>query len=187
MKKIIYFAAVAIIATLSTGCFATSGGAVSVAKGKQEVSTPFSGPQYRGNSEYWRATGTGTSTDMTMANKVAMANARQKLAESVQTDVKSFSENYSQNVSGQAASIFEEISRTSVNQSLRNIEVVDEKYYQTENGSYECWVCLQISKIAVEKELENKLAQEAELKLQFDRERFRKAYEAEFQNYAEEQ
>ncbi len=183
MKKYFYFA-VAIIATLSTGCFATNA-TTPAAKGAKEISVPMSGPEYRGNNEYWRAVNSGRSDEMAMAKKVAMSNARQELAASVEAEVKSFMENYAQNVGGKAKSIYEELTGVTVKQQLRNIEVLDEKYYQNEDGSYDCYVCLQISKVQVEKELENQIAQEEELKLQFDRERFRKAYEAEFQNYAE--
>ena len=184
MKKFFYFA-VAVIATLSTGCFATNG-VSPVTKGRVEVTTQMSGPQYRANSEYWREVSTGSSDEMAMAKKVAVSNARQLLAASIEVEVKSFMENYAQNIGGKAQSIYEELTRTSVQQTMRDIEVVDEKYFQNEDGSYECWVCLQISKVRVERELEAQIAKEAELKLQFDRERFRKAYEAEFQQFAEE-
>ena len=185
MKNYFYLAAGALIATLSTGCFATNA-TTPATKGAKEISMPMSGPQYRGNSEYWRAVNSGRSSEMAMAKKVAMQNARQELAASVEVEVKSFMENYAQNVGGQANSIYEELTRTTINQTLRDIEVVDEKYFQNEDGSYDCYVCLQISKVRVEKELEDKMAQEAELKLQFDRERFRKAYEEEFQKFTEE-
>lgn len=184
MKKFFYFA-VAVIATLSTGCFATNG-VSPVTKGAVEVTMPMSGPQYRANSEYWRAVNSGRSDEMAMAKKVAMSNARQELAASIEVEVKSFMENYAQNMGGKAQSIYEELTRTSVQQTMRDIEVVDEKYFQNEDGSYDCYVCLQISKVRVERELEAQIAKEAELKLQFDRERFRKAYEAEFQQFAEE-
>ena len=185
MKKYFYFAAVAIIATLSTGCFATKT-TVPAAKGAVEIVRPLSGKEHRSNNEYWRAVQSGKSDDMSMARKVAMQNTRQELAASIETEVKALMENYGQNHSGKAKSMYEELGTTAVKQTLRNVEVADEKCFQNEDGTYEYYICLQISKLQVEKELEEKLAQEAELKLEFDRERFRKAYEAEFQKFAEE-
>lgn len=184
MKKYFYFA-VAIIATLSTGCFATQG-TTPATKGRVEITTPMSGKEYRSNSEYWRAVSTGKSDDMLMAKKVAMQSARQELAASVESEIKVFIKDYSQNKSAKAQSIYEEMGTTTVKQTLRNIEVVDEKYYQNEDGSYQCYVCLEVSKTQVEKELEDKLAQEKELRLEFDREQFNKQFEAAFQNFVEE-
>ena len=192
MKKYFYFAAVAIIATLSTGCFATKGtapdpkGTAPDPKGPIEITQPLSGKEYRSNSEYWRSVQFGKSDDMSMARKVAMQSARQELAASIVADVNSIMEIYGQNHSEKAKSMYEELGTTTVKQSLRDVEVVGEKCFLYEDGTYQYHICLQISKLQVMKELEDKLAQEAKLNLEFDRERFRKVRDAEFQKFAEE-
>lgn len=184
MKKYFYFA-VAIIATLSTGCFATQGTAPAT-KGRVEITTPMSGKEYRSNSEYWRAVNVGKSDDMTMAKKIAMQTTRQELAASVESEIKSFIKDYSQNKSGKAQAMYQDQTTTTVKQTLRNIEVVDEKYFQNEDGTYECYVCLEVSKVQVAKELEAAFAKEEQLRLEFDAARFNEEFEAAFKDFAEE-
>ena len=185
MKKYFYFVAVAIIATLSTSCTATK----SITPADNDlvnVKIPLSGKEHRSNNEYWRAVQSGKSDDMSMARKVAMQSARQELAANIVADVNSIMEIYGQNHSEKAKSMYEEVGTTTVKQSLRNVEVAGEECYRDQEGIYEYHICLQISKLQVMKELEDKLAQEAKLNLEFDRERFREVRDAEFQKFAEE-
>ena len=185
MKKYFYFVAVAIIATLSTSCTATKS-TVPADNGAVNVKIPLSGKEYSSNNEYWRAKQSGKSDDMSMARKVAMQNARQELGTSIEAQLKAFMENYSQNFDDKAKAAYEELGTTTVKQALRNIEVAGEECLQYQDGTYVYHICLQISKLQVMKELEDKLAQEAKLNLEFDRERFRELRDAEFQKFAEE-
>lgn len=183
-----YFAIVALIATISTGCFATTGSLIPATKGNTEISLPMSGAEYRSNADYWRSVQVGTSPNMAMAKKVAMQNARQELASTMESEVKSMMESYGRNVDidqqSKYESIYEELTRTVVNQKLVGVEVIDEKIFQKENGSYEYYVCMQVSKHAVEEELVKELSNDKILNTEFERERFRKAFDAEFEKFA---
>jgi hypothetical protein len=190
MKKSLYFAVVAIIATLSTGCFATSANSstVSATKGDTEISLPLSGPEYRSNKDYWRSVQMGTSPNMAMAKKVAMQNARQELASTIESEVKSMMESYGRNVDIDAQSkyesIYEELTRTVVNQKLAGVEVIEEKIFKTEAGAYNYYVCMQVSKREVEEEIVKELSNDQILNTEFERERFRKAFNEEFDKFA---
>jgi hypothetical protein len=76
---------------------------------------------------------------MAMAKKVAMQNARQELASTIESEVKSMMESYGRNVDIDAQSkyesIYEELTRTVVNQKLAGVEVIEEKIFKTEAGA----------------------------------------------------
>ncbi|MBQ5875285.1 MAG: LPP20 family lipoprotein [Alistipes sp.] len=188
MKKFFYFALVAIMASASVSC-SSSKVSDPIAKGDKEVVIPLSGAQYRSDKKYWRAVQMGTSSDVSMAKKVAMQNARQDLAATVESQMKAVIENYGQNAAAgsknQNEALYQELTRTVINRTLVGVELVEEKLFKTENGDYRYHVCLQISKDAMQEQLANELSENEILKLEFDRERFKKIYDEELSKFSQ--
>lgn len=120
--------------------------------GMVEEAIPLSGAQYRSNAEYYRAVQNGVSTERSTAQKIAMQNCRQDLAAAIQADVKLVIENYVKNqdtgVAAEHKSQYQELAYTAVGQQLRDVQVVEEKMFRQDNGSFRYYVCMQLPKAA---------------------------------------
>ena len=118
-----------------------------------------------------------------------MQNARQDLAATVESQMKAVIENYGQNAAAgsknQNEALYQELTRTVINRTLVGVELVEEKLFKTENGDYRYHVCLQISKDAMQEQLANELSENEILKLEFDRERFKKIYDEELSKFSQ--
>ena len=53
-----------------------------------EINVPCSGPEFQTNKEYFRASSMGLSTDMSIAKKKAMTEARAEIATAINAKVK---------------------------------------------------------------------------------------------------
>ena len=51
---------------------------------KAELALPLSGPEYAGNKDYFRARQSGTSPDLPLAKRIAVQNAKAKIAGEIQ-------------------------------------------------------------------------------------------------------
>ncbi len=192
MKKILYFAVAILFAATSVNCSSSkSSKTTPISEGDVEISIPLGGEEYRSDKKYWRVVQMGTSTDVSMAKKVALQNARQELAATVQAQVKAVIESYGQNASAdnktQAESLYQELTRTVVNQTLVGADIAGEKLFKTKEGNYRYHVCLQLSKEKVAEEVAKQLSEDEIMKLEFDRERFKQIYDEELAKFAKAQ
>jgi len=187
MKKLLF---AALIGLAAASCGSPKQATKPIAQDDVEVAIPLSGPEYRSDSEYWRAVQSGTSTDVAMAKKVAMQNARQELAATVQHQLQAVIENYGQNAAAggntEHEALYEELARTVVNQQMNGVEIVGEKLYRQADGKYRSHVCLQMSKNAVVENAGNLLSDDERLKLEFDKEQFKKVFDQEMEAFSAE-
>ena len=150
---------------------------------KEVKGLPFSEKQYQTDKDYFRAVGTGVSTDMEMAKKIALTNAQRKIAESITTVAKTTTEIFGKQVTadnqGEFASSVYTIVRTSANESLSNIKIVDEKLFEKGSQDYEAWVVIETSAKAVSDRAIKGLSSSKALKVESDLEKFRKVFEEE--------
>ena len=72
---------------------------------------------------------------------------------------------------------YQELSYTVVNQQLRDVQVVEEKMFRQDDGLYRYYVCLQMPKKVILDAVEDAIANDAKLNLEFDREQFRKVFQ----------
>ena len=153
--------------------------------GMVEEAIPLSGPQYRSDAEYYRAVQNGVSTERSTAQKIAMQN----LAAAIQADVKTVIENYVKNqdtgISAEHKSQYQELAYTAVNQQLRDVQIVEEKMFRQDNGSMRYYVCMQLPKAALEAAVEDAIAKDAKLNLEFDRAQFKKIFEEQMAAFAQ--
>ena len=128
----------------------------------------------------------GVSTERSTAQKIAMQNCRQDLAAAIQADVKLVIENYVKNqdtgVAAEHKSQYQELAYTAVGQQLRDVQVVEEKMFRQDNGSFRYYVCMQLPKAA----LEAAIAKDAKLNLEFDRAQFKKIFEEQMAAFSQQ-
>lgn len=190
MKQNLWFASVLLLALACASCASSKKApkTMPVTTGEIEVTIPLGGPEYKTDAEHWRAVQMGTSKDVAMAKKVAMQNARQELAATVQHDVKAVIENYGQNAAmgtnNENEALYQEMGRTVVNQQMNGVELVGEKLFKLEDGSYRYHVCLQMSKENLGSSLSDALSNEERLKLEFDKAQFKKVFDEEMAAFA---
>ena len=141
------------------------------------------------DAEYYRAVQNGVSTERSTAQKIAMQNCRQDLAAAIQADVKTVIENYVKNqdtgISAEHKSQYQELAYTAVNQQLRDVQIVEEKMFRQDNGSMRYYVCMQLPKAALEAAVEDAIAKDAKLNLEFDRAQFKKIFEEQMAAFAQ--
>ena len=150
--------------------------------GMVEEAIPLSGAQYRSNAEYYRAVQNGVSTERSTAQKIAMQNCRQDLAAAIQADVK----HQDTGVAAEHKSQYQELAYTAVGQQLRDVQVVEEKMFRQDNGSFRYYVCMQLPKAALEAAIEDAIAKDAKLNLEFDRAQFKKIFEEQMAAFSQQ-
>src|SRR6476620_2703117 len=93
MKKLTYYFLLFALATaFIVGC--KSKEKTKPVKGETEVVVPCSGPDYFTTNKFFRANSIGESMDQVTSKKKALTNARNELAQSIQTTVKTVTDNY---------------------------------------------------------------------------------------------
>lgn len=182
MKKLIYGAMMLAAVAGMTAC-GSKKAAKKQPSGMVEDVTPMSGAKYHSDKDYFRAVQNGVSADRSIAQKIAMQNCRQELASNIQAELQLVIENYlnvKQLPSGDINSgSYQELAYTIVSQKMTDVQIVEEKTYrETENNQYRYYVCLQMPKAEIEKALEEALAKDEKINLEFDREQFRAIFES---------
>src|SRR5215475_15188988 len=120
MKRIgsLSIMAVAIAAATIGGCKSSK---TKLPSGETDVSVPCSGPGFYTDNKVFRANSIGESMDLVTAKKKAMTNARNDLAQSIQTTVKTVTDNYTNSTSmdkkEQLEQKFESLNREVVDQT----------------------------------------------------------------------
>ena len=189
MKRLFYFVAVLFAVSVVTSSCATAKRATAPTIGLVEQTLPLSEARHRTDAEYYRAVQSGKSTDMSMAKKVAIQNARQELAASIKADLEGVVENYAPNrqLPSDEKSTFEtrmtELSYTVVQQTLAGSTLSDEKLFTTPTGEYQYFVCMQINKADMKEALLNELQKNEKLISDFEISEFRKLYEKKLSEY----
>lgn len=155
---------------------------------KTEVFQPFSTPADMSDANFVRATASGTSKDMEAARTIADLNARNQLANQVSSTIKAVTERYMNQVNiadkMEFAQKLEQNVRLVVNQELKGAQVKGTKMYQNTDGTYECWVNLEMSKEAMMDIVEDVISKDDKLTLDFQQHLFRKTFDEEMANYA---
>jgi len=126
--------------------------------GLEEVNTPFKGSKYEGNKRWVRAEASGESMNLETSKDKAMLTAKQRLASSLQTEIKNVTENYKgeRQVDGSIGDFnerFQALTREVMSQILVEVQTIDEKIYQNNKKNYITWVALEARKKTIYKKL----------------------------------
>lgn len=153
-----------------------------------EVSIPFMETQYQSNDEYFRAKQVGESSNLSMAKKIALQNAKTEMAGNIESVVKAVIESYSNQRDiadmSEYESKMEEMSRNVINQKLTDVRIIGEKALQN-NGKYSYWIVIESSKEAILNGLESGISSDQKLQLDYDKHLFEKTFNEEMKSFAE--
>lgn len=129
--------------------------------------------------EYFTGLGTAESKNEQNARDGALEAARGQVRRKLGGTVKGLSTDYSKVMRGSASqtdisSIVEGELATVVDRVLNDAEKVCERNGRTTTGAYKAYVAIQISKEELAKDMSSALSQNDKLRMEYDRERFRK-------------
>jgi predicted RNase H-like nuclease (RuvC/YqgF family) len=119
--------------------------------GMKEVKTPFKGSKYESNLRYFRSVASGESINLETAKNKAMLNANQRLASSVQTEIKNVTENYQNerkvdNTLGDFGERFQQLTREVMSTTLIGSNLIEEKIFIKTDKTYQVWIAMELRK-----------------------------------------
>ena len=183
MKKITY--SLILFALAGAVMISCKGKKETLQKGEKEVNIPCSGPDYFTNKSFFRANSMGESGDLVVSKKKAMDNARAELASSIQSTVKTVTDNYvnsrEMNNKEDLEERFEQLNRTIVDQTLSGIKMICEKQVQTDKGSYRTYVGIELSASDIVQKYNENLSKDERLKIDYDYEKFKETFDKEME------
>ena len=97
--------------------------------GEEKEKNPFSKEQYESTEKYYRAAESGKSPNMSFAKEKALLDAKEKLAKVIFHD--NPQNEQTQNV---------------IHQTLTHVNVVEEKMFVKDDGTYVCWIIVETPK-----------------------------------------
>lgn len=172
-----------------------AGISVTACKKNKEVQAPAgevlineycTGDEFFSDKNYFRATGLGESMDQATARKKAYSNARADLASAVQTTIKGTIDNYvnsrEMNNVEQVEERFEGLTREVINQELNGTKTICQKAVRVQsNGNYKYYVAIELSGQDLITKMNERLAKDDALKIDYDYEKFKETFEAEME------
>lgn len=183
MKKLTYssFMLLAIAGAFIVGC--KSKEKTKPVKGETEVVVPCSGPDYFTTNKFFRANSIGESQDQVTSKKKALTNARNELAQAIQTTVKTVTDNYvnsrEMNNREEVEERFESLNREVVDQTISGIRTLCEKLMKTEAGTFKTYIAIELSADELVAKYNERISQDERLKIDYDYEKFKETFEKE--------
>jgi len=149
MKKIIL--SLSILMLVGQACNSSKNGLT-------EIKTPFKGSSYESNRRFFRAVASGESINLETAKSKAMLTANQRMASSVQTEIKNVTENYQneRNADGNLGDFgerFQQLTREVMATTLIGSNLINEKTFQKTDKTYQVWVAMELRKREMYKQL----------------------------------
>lgn len=181
MKKLtnLSFVLIAVAAVLISGCKSKEKTPV----GEKEIVVPCSGPDFFTTNKVFRSNSIGESMDQVTSKKKALTNARNELAQAINTTVKTVTDNYvnsrEMNKKEELEGRFESLNREVVDQTLSGIRTICEKLVQTKDGTYKTYVAIELSADDLVKKYNERLSTDERLKIDYDYEKFKDTFNKE--------
>ncbi len=148
-----------------------------------EINIPCSGIEYSSSEDYFRSNAMGISNSLEIANQKAMASARQRLAASIETTVKSITDNYTSSYENdqqeEARGRFQSISREVVSQKLTGVRVICQKVTQSPDGRYKSYVAIELAGDEIANEMKNRISADEKLRTDYEYEKFKAVFDEE--------
>ncbi len=191
MKKLISlsFVMITLAAIVISGCKSTQK-TVAVA-GEKEVVVPCSGPDFFTTDKIFRANSVGESMDQVTSKKIAETNARNELAQAIQTTVKTVTDNYtnsrSMNRKEELEQKFESLNREVVDQTLSGIRTICEKLMRTTENRYKTYIAIELSADDLVKKYNERMSTDDKLKIDYDYQKFKDTFDKEMEKMGNQQ
>lgn len=158
--------------------------------GEVEVESLCVGKKYESSSKALRFSAIGESKDQMTAKKKAISEARAGLAATINTTVKSVTDNYVKTTNlgtrENITRVYESLLREVVNQNLYKAVVVCERMTVTKKGLYKYYVCLEQNSKDLIESMENALAINEAVKASYDYKKFRAVFDSEMSKFGNE-
>ena len=117
-------------------------------------------------------------------------NAKAELSGLVNSTIKSVTDQYTnQRTVGSKLELeikFEELGREVVNESLVDVNIMDEKVFKETDNNFTYWVAIEMSKDAVLENLANKISNDEKLQLDYDKMKFEQIFNSEMEKLKNE-
>lgn len=159
--------------------------------GETEIIVACSGKEYFTDKKTFRANSVGESMDQVASKKKALSNARAEIAASIQTTVKSVTDNYLNsrtfNQKEEVEQKYENLGREIVDQQLSGVKTICEKLMKTADGNYKTYIAIELSSDELLESYNsrmNKLSKDERLKIDYDYEKFKKTFDEEMEKRA---
>ena len=136
-----------------------------------EINVPCSGPEFQTNKEYFRASSMGLSTDMSIAKKKAMTEARAEIATAINAKVKSVTDSY--------------VSSYQQGENDESKSRYQSKTMKTPDGKYKVYVSLELAGEEIMNAMANRIKNDDKLRIDFEYEKFKKIFEEEMSKNAQ--
>ncbi|MCR9251661.1 MAG: LPP20 family lipoprotein [bacterium] len=155
----------------------------------KEIEAPFKGGKYYSDKKNYRAIGEGKALDLTVAKRIGETNARLAIASQIEVKVRSVGEQFLQNrnISNklETTSKYEDLTRTVIDKTLREVKIIDQKSFQNKKGEFVHYVALEMATSAVENDMVEGINNDKALKQDFELQKFREIYQEELQKFKE--
>jgi len=152
---------------------------------EKEVLVPCSGKEFFTDTKYFRANSSGESQDQVTSKKKALTNARNELAQAINTTVKTVTDAYVNsrelNNKEEVEERFESLNREVVDQTLSGTRVICEKLVQTKASTYKTYIAIELSADELVSKYQERLSKDERLKIDYDYEKFKETFEKEMQ------
>lgn len=159
--------------------------------GETRVELLCSGSEYFTDSEYFRASSMGESSNITNSKRMALSNARAELAGQIGVLVSGVVDNYYQQAGVEERTEFAEryegLFREIVNERLAGTRTICEEVTRTAEGRYRTYVAIELTGNEILNAANQRIIQDERLRLDYDYERFKNTFNEEINNYRQSQ
>ena len=159
--------------------------------GTELKSLPCQGPKYTTDDKFFRSSQIGTSSDISLAKEKALTLAKQQLAASIQTKIKSVTDRYvnEREIGNQSdfSQKFENLTREVVDQTLIDIRTVCEQSTVLEDGRFRTFVALEINKETLKNGISERISRQDLIQLEYDKKKFEEIFDEEMRKIEEGQ
>lgn len=144
----------------------------------------------RSNSDFFRADASATSVDMNLSREKAMTATKQRLAGIIETKIKSVTDRYVNETefgdNAQFEAKFENLTREVVKQKLVDVAVTCEETYKQDNGKFQTYLAIEVSKDAMLNGINNSLTKNQKLQVDYDKKKYEEIFNEEMEKMEEE-
>lgn len=185
MKKTFIYLSLVVVALATVSC----GGSKEVTTSQEQVIVvPCSGLEFTTSAEYFRANAVGVSNSLEIASQKAMTTARAKLSASIETTVKTVTDNYlssyEENASEEARGRFQSLTREVVNQKLTGVRVICQQTTKTTDGKFNSYVAIELAGDELVKGIQSSVENDSKLRTDYEYQKFEKIFDEEMQKLA---
>ncbi len=149
-------------------------------KGEEEVVNPC---PISSSKDYFRATAVGESIDQNASYDLAYSACSERLALAMNQKLELIRDNYlADNKVGNGEEFkqkFQNLSRTTVSQSLIGVAVTCNKTVKTQQGKYKTYISVELSSTDLLNKYHQAISKDELLKLDYDYEKFKREFEKE--------